>query len=79
MHKMKALGRISMEHDRATKLHGPLMSSHEAYAVVLEELEEYWELVKSRQGFSEQALTEMVQVGAMALRTLIDTDTMLHR
>ncbi len=59
---------------RATRKHGPMRNAHEAYAVILEELDEFWEQVK-RQGAAreEAAMTEeLVQVAAMACRTVMD-------
>ena len=79
MNKEEALRLISIEYDRATKLHGPIMSSHEAKAVIEEELDEYWDTVKAKQGQSDQALYELVQLGAMAVRSLVDSTTMIHR
>jgi len=50
-------------------------SAHEGYAVILEELDELWEAVKLNQntpGREEKMRTEAIQVGAMALRFLVD-------
>lgn len=43
-------------------------STHEAYAVILEELEEYWELVKKDEPTSSVNYEmELVQIAAMCL------------
>ena len=59
---------------RAMELHKPFNSAHEAYAVILEELDEFWEEVrKRRESRSELAMrSELVQIAAMAMRTIID-------
>lgn len=54
--------------------HAPLNSHHEAYAVILEELDEYWaEVRKRRSDRDPQAmLAELIQIAAMAARTAED-------
>ena len=70
----EAIGRITAEHDRATKLHGSFQSSHEGYAVILEEMYELWEEVRRRRHKrSREDLTkEATQVAAMAMRFMVD-------
>jgi len=70
----EAIGRILMEYDRATKMHGPFANSHTGYAVILEELEELWaEIKKRRHERSVEELTkEATQVGAMVVRFMVD-------
>lgn len=63
------------ELERATSRFGPMQSAHEGYAVLKEELDELWAEVKSGNvnGYNgHRAVSEAVQVGAMALRFLID-------
>ena len=60
---------------RAQDLHPPINSLHEGYAVILEELDELWQHVKNRVRSPElmRAMRkEAIQVGAMALRFLVD-------
>ena len=58
---------------RATAKFGPFNSPHEGYAVILEELDELWDEIKSKDGFASGRLQkEAVQVAAMALRFLYD-------
>lgn len=66
--------RVAAEHERATRLHAPLNSAHEAYAVILEELDEFWDEVrKKRANRSLDAMgTELVQIAAMCCRAYYD-------
>lgn len=57
------------EFAKATKKHNPMHSGHEGYSVILEELEEAWDEIKADSG---EAGSEIVQVGAMAVRYLCD-------
>ena len=63
---------VLTELESATAKFGPISSPHEGYAVIQEELDEFWELVKGRQAMGKLALVELVQVAAMAYRTAID-------
>jgi hypothetical protein len=60
------------ELDRAMDLHGPMAGPHEGYAVILEELDELWDLVKANRGRSPEAREEAIQIAAMALRYVRD-------
>lgn len=51
-----------------TKHPTPQTSYHEGYGVVLEELDEVWDLVKSQRPDKTSLLKELVQVAAMAQR-----------
>jgi hypothetical protein len=57
-----------LKHPRKTSNH------HEAYAVILEELDEYWDEVKkkSSQRSNENMLMELVQTAAMCRRAAED-------
>lgn len=50
--------------------HGPYRSHHEAYAVILEELDEYWELVRMKRDRRDpKALRwELIQIACTAWR-----------
>lgn len=48
--------------------HGPFHSAHEAYAVLLEEVDELWEAIRAND--LNNAIEEATQVAAMALRFL---------
>lgn len=55
---------------KGLELFGPMNSAHEAYAVMLEEVDELWEHVKTNQKRRdlEAMRKEAMQVAAMALR-----------
>lgn len=65
-----AVQRIRDEFVKATQKHGPMHSAHEGYAIILEELEEYYD-----EDDDDKALKELAQTGAMAVRFLIDVTT----
>lgn len=60
------------ELSRATGKYGPMNSAHEAYAVILEELDEFWNEVKKKEPDLEKMRKELVQVAAMAMRAIHD-------
>jgi hypothetical protein len=74
--------RIAAENQRAVSLHpDPIHSVHEAYAVIKEELDEFWEQVKvnprkldaqERTARLEKMRNELLQTAAMCLRTMVD-------
>jgi hypothetical protein len=55
---------------RASGMHAKMHSHHEAYGVILEEVEEFWDECKIDD--SAAARVELVQVAAMAVRALHD-------
>ena len=59
---------VVREIDRARKKHKPYNSHHEAYAVMLEEVEEYWDSIK----VNRPNPCELVQVAAVAMMALND-------
>lgn len=67
---------ILAEFNAAASNHAPMNSLHEAYAVILEEVDELWEQVKLKQRLRNAAniKTELRQIAAMALRALVDLD-----
>lgn len=69
-----AVSAIIEEFVRATRTSGPFSSAHEGYAVILEELDELWEEIRKRNVDRDmiKMRKEAVQVGAMALRFLVD-------
>lgn len=52
----------------------PMNSLHEGYAVILEEVEEFWDICKLKPAKRDRAhlLKELVQISAMAQRTAED-------
>jgi hypothetical protein len=69
---------VSEEYSRAAKQHRPINSVHEGYAVILEELDEFWEEVrKKRERRSKEDMRkELVQIAAMCWRTAVDCEVM---
>ena len=66
-----ALQRILYEYKEASNKHDGFHSFHEAYAVLLEEVDEMWEAIKGN--FPLRFIQrEATQVAAMALAILLD-------
>ena len=65
---------VESELERARKKNKPLNSVHEGYAVILEELEEFWEQVRLKRDNRDKVkmYEELVQIAAMAQRTAED-------
>ena len=65
---------ITDELTTAILKHQSMNSAHEAYAVILEELEEFWEEVKKKREnrSPDRMRMELIQIAAMACRTVID-------
>lgn len=66
----EAVNQVFEEYKRATQKFGPFKSTHEGYAVILEELDEAWDEIKTNN--RERATEEMIQVAAMVLRWIVD-------
>lgn len=58
----------------AMNKHGAMSSAHEAYAVILEEVDELWDEVKKKrsQRSNVKMRDELRQIAAMAIRTIVD-------
>jgi len=59
---------IYQEIAKTRKLHPPFHSQHEAYAVILEELDEFWDCVRH----DKNGRMELVQVAAMAVSAILE-------
>ena len=72
MAKFRAL--VKEELARARDGHAPQNSLHEGYAVLLEEVDEFWDEVKKKTKNRDlkKTLAELVQIAAMAQRTAED-------
>ena len=66
---------------RAMAIYKGFQSQHESYAVILEELDEYWTWVKcnpkkltdiGRETRLKEMRTELIQTAAMCVRTIVD-------
>lgn len=68
----RALELIGRELSRAIAKHAPMHSAHEAYAVILEELDEVKAEVWSRSRNHASLAHELVQTAAMCARALVD-------
>lgn len=68
----RTLDRVEGEVRRAMSKFAPFNSPHEGKAVIEEELDELWEHVKANTGCSPEAITEAVQIAAMAVRYALD-------
>jgi len=68
------LHQVALELMRAKAKHEPINSLHEGYAVLLEEVEEFWELVRRQTSDRDPAeiLTELIHIAAMAERCAED-------
>lgn len=68
----KAIDAMRIEVLTATAKFGSFNSCHEGYAVILEELNELWEEIKAKPRDFDKIRREAIQVGAMAIRFLMD-------
>jgi NTP pyrophosphatase (non-canonical NTP hydrolase) len=68
------LAEIVEELARANKLHKDFNSLHEAYAVILEELDEVWDFVKMRYPNTSALKKELVQVAAMCIKAILNLE-----
>jgi len=68
------MNEVADEIKRARLLHKPMNSAHEAYAVILEEMDEFWDEVKKKLADRSDYLMrlELVQIAAMAIRAMSD-------
>lgn len=73
-HAQTVLDEVGSELSRALDRYPDMNSSHEGYAVILEELDELWDEVKKKPSERSKALMrgEAIQVAAMAVRFIVD-------
>ena len=69
---VRAVLAVTSELDRARGKFPKFNSLHEGYAVLAEEVDELWEEVKSKNRTRGNLAEEAMQVGAMALRFMVD-------
>jgi len=65
---------VEREFQRAVEMHAPMNSDHEAYAVILEELDEFKQEVWLKRSLrsTSKMRAELIQVAAMAVRAIHD-------
>lgn len=70
--------RVKNELIRARAIHGDMRSLHEAYATILEEMDEFWDEVKlkPKERSKDRLLEEIVQIAAMCQRAAEDCGLM---
>lgn len=61
---------VTAEMDTASKKYGPFHNSHEHYAVLQEEVDEWWDAVKGN--IADCCQYELLQVAAVALRYILE-------
>jgi hypothetical protein len=67
-----ALAQVREEYIRARRKHAPMHSGHEGWAVIKEELDELWELVRADSAHTERGYHEAMQVAAMGVAFMIE-------
>jgi hypothetical protein len=63
---------VLLEYQNARRTHAPFNSTHEGYAVLLEEVDELWDEVRERQPNPTRLRKEAIQVAAMALAFAVE-------
>jgi NTP pyrophosphatase (non-canonical NTP hydrolase) len=61
---------IKQELDSANEKFPPFKSTHEAYAVILEEIDEFWDEVKKKEPDFKNMKKELIQIAAMCVKTI---------
>jgi len=86
--KFKIAEELLRELTAAQSEHKAFRNAHEAYAVLLEEVDEFWEEVKKKSvddGSIARNITlncmrkELIQIGAMAMRSLLDLNLLTEK
>ena len=65
---------IISEYNEATSKYPSFHSTHEGYAVIKEEVDELWDMVKANKGINgdDAMQKECIQIAAMAIRFIKD-------
>ncbi|MDR3586289.1 MAG: hypothetical protein P4L59_13365 [Desulfosporosinus sp.] len=75
MQELKVAELLIKELRRANRIYGTsFASSHEGYAVMLEELDELFEEIRQKHPDKERLREEAIQVGAMAMKFIMSID-----
>ena len=67
-----AIDLIRQEYEKAGIKFSRFNSCHEGYAIIKEEIDELWERIKEKDKDWDEIQKEIKQVGAMALRFMVD-------
>ena len=67
----KLLEEISEEIESARKKYGKIANTHEAYSIILEELDEFWDSIKGKEDM-QKTRKELIQVVSACLMALED-------
>jgi hypothetical protein len=65
---------IVKEMDYGRSKFGPYHNSHEHYAVLQEEVDEWWDAIKGN--VSDCSMYELIQVAAVAMRYVLENNTL---
>ena len=70
----KMINQVLTEYKKASSKYPSFHSTHEGYAVIKEEVDELWDLVKANKGINGNAefKKECLQIAAMAIRFIND-------
>jgi uncharacterized membrane protein YgaE (UPF0421/DUF939 family) len=70
----RILAEVGVELRTAMHKYEPMHSAHEGYAVLLEEVDEVWEVVRQKDSLrnTKRLRAELIQVAAMAVRMIHD-------
>jgi hypothetical protein len=80
---LEVLQDVSNEVTSAMDAHGPMRSRHEAFGVIAEELDEFWDEVKANPAKMTDAQAvawlrrqrkELIQTAAMCVRAIVDLE-----
>lgn len=66
------LVKVADELKEIRKVVGPFASDHEAYGVLLEEVDELWDEIKKKYPCRDRIRAEAIQVAAVAIRLAVD-------
>lgn len=71
---LRAIDLVTTELVRARRLYPDQTCPHQSYAILLEEMDEFWDEVKLKRKDRSQAIMcrELKQIGAMAIRAMVD-------
>ena len=69
---LSAINGVTLELSRAVQKHGSMHGPHEGYAVILEELDEVWDIARMKRKNRDEAQLrkELIQVATMAVKAI---------